>query len=410
MRSSSWKRCSTDQRGCFLDRSESRPARTPCPRPTPPAPASSRRSGGRRAGPRRSPAPTREAAGPPASSTSAPSVRSRPLIDEHADVLLRVQRVPAGPREQCRAQLGGQLRGLEEVGDQARGLVVGERLELQDGRAGAAGTPAHLALQELRTAGCHDEERSPETLSEQAGDELEQAVVAPVEILEDEHERPTCRDRLEEPPPGGEGLGTAVAAQLVCRCEACERRELSLDPAGVVRVGDDVLDGETELLLDDPGRVGRQDAGVSFDDLGQRPERDAVAVRKAAALTPEDHLHAALEALRELPDQARLADPGRADESREPRLFVRDRLIEEPGERVQLALPAHEWAWVAEPIRSPFVRVARRLPRPARASSCPWPESAAQAGSRSETAFPGTFARPPGFRPREPRSGCVRRC
>ena len=36
-----------------------------------------------------------------------------------------------------------------------------------------------------------------------------------MEVLEDEHERASRRDRFEEPPPRGERFGAVVAAQLV---------------------------------------------------------------------------------------------------------------------------------------------------------------------------------------------------
>ena len=49
---------------------------------------------------------------------------------------------------------------------------------------------------------------------DQVVDEVEQVVVGPVQILEDEHQRPTLGERLEEAAPGGESLVAAIAARL----------------------------------------------------------------------------------------------------------------------------------------------------------------------------------------------------
>jgi hypothetical protein len=54
-----------------------------------------------------------------------------------------------------------------------------------------------------------------------------------VEILEDDHERPSLREHLEEASPGGEGLAAAVGAELVAALEAEERAEVTLKPLHV---------------------------------------------------------------------------------------------------------------------------------------------------------------------------------
>ena len=40
------------------------------------------------------------------------------------------------------------------------------------------------------------------------------------------------------------------------------------------------------------GRIGLQDPGVGLHDLPERPERDAVAVWQASALSPDDEIRA----------------------------------------------------------------------------------------------------------------------
>ena len=57
-------------------------------------------------------------------------------------------------------------------------------------------------------------------------DEVEQVVVGPVQVLEDEHERALLGEGLEEPSPGGEAL-RAVAARLTLGGEADQRPQVS---------------------------------------------------------------------------------------------------------------------------------------------------------------------------------------
>ena len=61
-------------------------------------------------------------------------------------------------------------------------------------------------------------------------DEVEQAVVGPVQVLEDEHERTLLRERLEEAAPGAEGFAPAVAAVVRGTAKADERAELLEHP------------------------------------------------------------------------------------------------------------------------------------------------------------------------------------
>ena len=64
-------------------------------------------------------------------------------------------------------------------------------------------------------------------------DEIEDAVVRPLEILEDEHELGVLGEGLEEAPPRGESLAPPVADELLARREIHERPELAEYPFGV---------------------------------------------------------------------------------------------------------------------------------------------------------------------------------
>ena len=74
-------------------------------------------------------------------------------------------------------------------------------------------------------------------------DELEETIVGPVEVLEDEHEGSTRRDRLKEAPPGRKRLGAVIGAEIPGKRESGQRREMSFDPAGFASIGKDVVDG-----------------------------------------------------------------------------------------------------------------------------------------------------------------------
>ena len=120
-------------------------------------------------------------------------------------------------------------------------------------------------------------------------DEVEQPVVRPLKILEDEHERALGRELLEEAPPGCERLDPAVTSELGDVFESGERPKPGCDPVGVR--GIDGLRRRPSQLLGGRGIVVRLvDAGLRLDDLGERPERDAVAVCEAATLAPRREL------------------------------------------------------------------------------------------------------------------------
>ena len=71
--------------------------------------------------------------------------------------------------------------------------------------------PARRASSSGRAVHDH-ENRNPACPVDEVVDEVEQALVGPVQVFEDEHERPLLGERLEEAPPGRERLGPMVAA------------------------------------------------------------------------------------------------------------------------------------------------------------------------------------------------------
>ena len=105
-------------------------------------------------------------------------------------------------------------------------------------------------------------------------DEVEQAVVGPVQILEDEDERALLGERLEEPPPGRERLRLPVAAGVLSRrpSPTSGRRWPSTHSAS------DVVDQASATLrrsfsLGLVRRVGLEDSGLGLDHLARAPSR-----------------------------------------------------------------------------------------------------------------------------------------
>jgi hypothetical protein len=82
---------------------------------------------------------------------------------------------------------------------------------------------------------------------------------------------------------------------------------------------------------------------VSLDDLAERPEGDAIAVGKAAALTPvRQDLRVVVEPAPELGHEPRLAHPWLADERHELDSLLASRTRVRPPEQIEVVLPSDE--------------------------------------------------------------------
>ena len=166
----------------------------------------------------------------------------RAALEVELRELLGVERVALRALEQRLLDLRREQRALEHVRDEERGLLVRERREADRRGVELAAAPAGSSLEELRPGAADDEERDVAQPVDELVDEVEQAVVGPVQILEHEDERALLGERLEEAPPGGEGLAAAVATEPGLGLEPDERTEVRLDPAGIGGVLDRVLD------------------------------------------------------------------------------------------------------------------------------------------------------------------------
>src|SRR5436309_7649221 len=96
--------------------------------------------------------------------------------------------------------------------------------------------PPRSAVEQLGSRRAQDEERDALDPISQLVDEVEQVVVGPMHVLEDENEWPLRGERFEEATPGGEALGTAIAARLRLRTQTHERTELGIEPGHLCRL------------------------------------------------------------------------------------------------------------------------------------------------------------------------------
>ena len=111
-------------------------------------------------------------------------------LREQSGELLGVQRVPAGTREQRRLRLRREHRALQQLREEARRVVVGERRDRERERVRLAAAPTRPPLEQLGPRGADDQQRHADSPVDEVVDEVEQVVVRPVQVFEHQHGRP----------------------------------------------------------------------------------------------------------------------------------------------------------------------------------------------------------------------------
>ena len=160
-------------------------------------------------------------------------------------------------------------------------------------------------------------------------DQLEERLLAPVDVLEDEHERLRLRELLG--PRAGRPRDLLLAALALHGLEHADGEAEQVSNRLV-------LAARPELLLCRVERIVVRDAGRRLHHLGKRPVRDALAVGEAAA-----HQHGgALDAGDELARKPALPHAGVAVEGEQRGAAVAHGAREGVLEQLELALAAHE--------------------------------------------------------------------
>jgi hypothetical protein len=187
----------------------------------------------------------------------------------------------------------------------------------------AAFHPCGSAVVELWARRADDEQRHPVDALAELGKELEQSKIGPVKILDHDH-RTLVRDRREEAVPRGERL---LPACRLPRIDTQQRQQPGPQPRLLLHVRQDCV----KLVGRSLGRVRFEDAGMHLDDLPERPERDPVSVREAAAASPDRRSRQPTGKLVELGQQPTLPDPRLADDRQKPpAAFVQRRVQRSP--------------------------------------------------------------------------------
>ncbi len=227
-----------------------------------------------------------------------------PVVEQHPDGLDRVEGDPVRALEDGRH---GRIRETRhKSSEHLLHLGILERPQADRGERALAGPPVRASVEKLRSGEGDDVDGPPTRPRQHLLDEVDQAVVRPLEILEDEDDGSLFCDPLEEHPPCREQF-VAVAPWTFLDAEQLE--EGSLDHGSLVGRLDELVEA---LGQAQPGRgliVVLPDMEPHPDHLAERPERDPVAIAGRPTLVPVDVFTQPVDVLQELPGEARLADP-----------------------------------------------------------------------------------------------------
>ena len=241
------------------------------------------------------------------------------------------------------------LAGHERV-HELLAVAIAERLELDRGRTHAPAAPAGTDVEQFRSRQRDQQQRRVAHPGREVLDQLEQRLLCPVNVLEDEHERLLLRHSLR---PLARGPGDLLLAAL--RVDGLEDARSQAE-----QVGDHlVLAGHAELLDRDVERVVVDDPGRAFDHLGERPVGDPLAVREAAAGKDGG----ALQCVAELVRKPALADTGLAVDREQVGPLVAQRALVRVAQKLELGVAPDERGLLRPRLRAVSVR-AQRPPRP----------------------------------------------
>jgi hypothetical protein len=161
--------------------------------------------------------------------------------------------------------------------------------------------------------------------------EIEERGLGPLEVVEDDNERPASAEGFQEPADRPEGLlRTGLGRDNADDAGDARGDELSILDS--VERSQDLRPGSLDgVAVKDP-------AGL-FDELCDRPEGDPVPVRQAA---PAQNNRLAANALDELAREAGLAHPGRPENCEEASPAALDSALEASTQKRELPVSAHQ--------------------------------------------------------------------
>ena len=266
------------------------------------------------------------------------------LVDEMADDLLEEERVPVGAREDRLSRLVGQVVHGEEHLDEGRRVVVRQRLEEDRTEVALSASPACPALGEVGTRGADEEERAGDAVRELL-EQVEQRVVRPVDVLDDDDRRTVRGETGEERPPRLVGLEPHLARRKDGQPESLvlepeREREDRGRTCGIGNGSEDVLFESGDLGERSLGRIRVEHTRVRLEHLAERPVGDRLAVRQAAALQHRDAVGLRVRPREQLARQATLPDAGVAIDRDQLRPAGRREPSEDRAEELELLVAA----------------------------------------------------------------------
>ncbi len=193
-----------------------------------------------------------------------------PFVDEHRQELLDEERISLRGSHDPLADLVVEVCHAEEVlGDRGR-VLLRQAVELDAARAGAR-RPLREALDELVPSRADEEERGVGRSGDDLLDEIEERRFGPMDVVEEDEKRAFRREALEELSRPPDELRDGIRGR--------RQPHRGLEPRPDVVVRDEL----GQLRRRDLDRVELADPRRRAHCLGERPERDSVAVRQAAA-------------------------------------------------------------------------------------------------------------------------------
>lgn len=217
------------------------------------------------------------------------------VLGDHRRVLLQVERIAFGGGGDARGQRV-ELRAREQNAGQPYRFILGERLERDGHGATLPAGPAGALVQKLGTGEAEDENGGPDVVDDRI-EQLEQRRLRPVDIVDDDQQRPRLGEPLEQPTerPGSLSRGGT-------RTDPQEVREPVGHGLAVGRSGEEGAQGICDDLRLGDGAPRRR---VQHLEHG----REGLAFAVGGRVTHE-HRRLGSEAARQLLRQPGLADAG----------------------------------------------------------------------------------------------------
>ncbi len=125
--------------------------------------------------------------------------------------LLGVERVACRSLDDCAPEMVVRRIAPQERLHEALDVGVRQRPERHREHVALASAPVRSSVEQLGSRAADDEQRDADDQLRQLVDEVEEAVVGPLQVVEHDHQRALIGNPLQEQAPRGVGLSSAIA-------------------------------------------------------------------------------------------------------------------------------------------------------------------------------------------------------